>query len=85
METKMKAILVMDMPSNCAHCDFSVWKKDCDWGAGDYCAINGGQCTNCKRPDLCPLKPMPKYKAFAETDEKAAYSKGWNECINELS
>lgn len=90
-----KAILIIDMPQNCAECDFSECRKDQDWGDGDYCTINGGQCLNCKRPEWCPLRELPEKKPEVEIRKCKGSTKGtwkvpllenvgWNACINKI-
>lgn len=83
----LKAVLIMNMPENCANCNFSEWRKDEDWGDGDYCAINGGQCLNCKRPKTCPLRmlPEPKSEEFGQTIISSARAEGWNNCLHTIT
>lgn len=70
----MKAILVIDMPTNCAKCKLAhlqgIGESICnavDWD---------------RRPEWCPLKPMPKRKDILDSRMKTAI--GWNECIEEI-
>lgn len=82
----MKAVLIIDMPENCADCDFSEWRKDNDWGDGDYCSINGVQCLNCKRPNACPLRPLPKKRDTPALNTVYDWhDNGWNACIDALT
>lgn len=71
----MKAILVIDMPQNCAQCPF-IYDKDacyamnkptglwlplvCNGSTGEY-GINKFPYEE-KRVDWCPLRPMPQKK-----------------------
>ena len=90
----MKAILVMEMPDNCAECP-------CSDECVDMCRqmesviteeVNG----ECDKPSWCPLVPMPERKS--ET-EKTTYgfgdydfpllrenheNIGWNACLDAI-
>lgn len=86
----MKALLIIDMPPNCADCDFSEWRKDQDWEDGDYCSLNGGQCLNCKRPDSCPLRPLPEpMEVCGKYPQQGrpipSYRIGWNACLDKIT
>lgn len=50
-----KAMLIIEMPADCCSCEFEEYRKDTDWGDGEYCYINSGQCTAGSRPGHCPL------------------------------
>jgi len=66
----MKAILVIDMPSNCKDCNKLV-RKGCL--KGDY--------RKEQRPKVCPLKPLPqKIEGYIDYE----YGDGWNACIDEI-
>ena len=85
----MKAILVIDMPSDCAECQF------CGWGG-----INLEKYVCCltkehsEEPHLvgCPLKPMPEKKEgkkkfswnCCEYTEFTEFEDGWNACLEEV-
>lgn len=79
-----KAVLVVDMPENCEECDFLEWRKDDDWGDGNYCSINGGQCLNCKKPDWCPLRELPEKKDVLPIGAES-YVSGWNDYVDMLN
>ena len=89
----MKAILLLDMPKDCDDCDFSEWRKDMDWGDGDYCQINGIQCSNNHRSNHCPLRKLPEkdmdygsipIEQMWDADEQTAWWNGWNACVDKL-
>ena len=73
----MKAILVIDMPTDCVKCPL----------ADGYCwntfPTNG-------KADGCPLKPLPNKKPVSYHDdlygevEKNFTNIGWNACLEEL-
>lgn len=85
----MKAILVIDMPSNCLDCpceyDYLVCK-----------AINHKLdyvCADNARPSWCPLKPLPPkldandwHRMFSGLfSEREAKGHGWNACLKEIT
>ena len=71
----MKAILVIDMPKNCAECKLihlqGIGESICnavDWE---------------ERPSWCPLRPLPhKLQADWYTD---GYKEGFNACLEEIT
>ena len=77
-----KAILVMDMPENCSECDLQQF----------------GRCYSVKRsivgtpqdlkrkPDWCPLKPMPEKKELQDVLylHSEYFDLGYNACIDEI-
>lgn len=80
----MKAILVMDMPSSCLQCEFSI---DDDFTC--FCIVNSMECSTVKRPDWCPLKPMPEKMQvcgkYPQPDGIVpSYKIGYNACIDEI-
>ena len=88
----MKAVLVVDMPKNCAECKLMYLQ-----GIGEsICNAVDWE----ERPSWCPLKRMPEKKETdIETDlssgddyisgYKDGYNRGvdagWNRCVSELS
>lgn len=80
---EMKAILVIDMPTNCAKCKLAhlqgIGESICnavDWS---------------RRPSWCPLKPLPEVRdTHCHYDDweleriKNAESRGFNWCIDEI-
>ena len=91
-----KAILVIDMPSNCKECRFfqELWEEDALGYCKDYKCIFGCSHIGCfvERPKDCPLKLVPgtkhqpQYQGNGIFGYKTAmeheYARGWNECIN---
>lgn len=85
-----KAVLVMDMPKNCAECNLCGTQDD------DYFCIpddfahylsNSYVNHSCEsKPSWCPLKPMPENKdamtAHFATDYN--YALGWNDCLDAI-
>lgn len=74
----MKAILIMDMPSNCIGCRFN------DMG---FCEAShdGGEWIPDEvidnKPKWCPLKEIPeKYEI-----ESMGFERGYNACIDDIS
>ena len=71
---KVKAILVVEMPKNCAKCKLQYLQ-----GIGEaICNAVDWE----ERPSWCPLKPMPEKQEYAVLSP--SYRRGWNDCIEEL-
>ena len=71
----MKAILVIDMPTDCAS------------GCPVMCRARGIN----HRPTWCPLKPLPQKKSHIEGSWNAEknettndFENGWNACLEEI-
>lgn len=79
----MKAILMIDMPNNCAECQF------CGFGGKNLekyvCCLTR---EHNKEPHLvgCPLKPMPKKEEADDNDgwHEIDFKEGWNACLDEI-
>ena len=72
----MKAILILEMPKNCAECKIiNFMCSAVDWE---------------ERPTWCPLRPIPKkakrnvMKGTACEEFQSLYDEGWNDCIEEI-
>ena len=82
----MKAILILDMPSDCNHCQFA------DFGNGQWeCNQRKGKRIGesmkiSSTPSWCPLKPMPEKKeeGYPNDDYTIGKADGWNECLYEI-
>lgn len=79
-----KAILVIDMPNECGECPLLYDYLRCQ-------AKEGVNIYGEKRPDNCPLKPLPEKKILDEElfmtgNFKLVYARftGWNDCIDEI-
>ena len=73
----MKAILVIDMPTNCNKCEVK-----CDGYTAKQYAEKG-----ITRPNWCPLRPLPDEKEdlFYPCNEYVrAVNEGWNACLDEI-
>lgn len=105
----MKAILVIDMPESCEECCCAFYTEGM---YHDYCQavgyktdIKGYGCEPSlfdkeykgKRPDWCPLKPLPRKRGKITLTERTQdidhlkwqlecniYSEGYNKCIDEI-
>ena len=82
----MKAVLVIDMPNNCEECKIIHLQ-----GHGESICDSGDWS---KRPDWCPLKPLPQTIAYEMTDTQTtkavelidnAFKLGWNTCLNVIT
>ena len=77
-----KAILVMDMPDDCFECNFCI-----EFAAHDRCVAAGNRIFTIKKPDWCPLTPIPeKYNMDVphDRDYDMEYEYGYNACIDEI-
>lgn len=86
----MKAILVIDMPSECG------WECPC-YRENNACE---GMCTETLKstlftdesPSWCPLKPLPLPLLYEQTDTQTvkavkidnSFRLGWNACLEEI-
>ncbi len=74
----MKAILIIDMPTNCNECRILNYEYGCP-------IIGATGERNKGRSEMCPLKPMPqKYCTDGDDIEEDSYWQGWNECLKEI-
>lgn len=98
----MKAILVIDMPESCEECCCAYYTEgishDYCKAVGYETDIEGYRNEpfpfpfdkeyKGKRPDWCPLKPLPRRKYKKEKRDwynyASPYLAGWNECIDEI-
>ena len=87
----MKAILVIDyMPSSCLECPcLDVEFRMCKGYEGYE------EPSIYRRPDWCPLRPLPQYEDEGEMERLAekvgskkecalSYAYGYNDCINDI-
>ena len=77
--TGQKAILVIDMPKNCAECKLMYLQ-----GIGEsICNAVDWE----ERPSWCPLKPIPSFKAVDLNDARdvVMFCHGYNTCLNEIT
>lgn len=85
-----KAVLVMDMPKNCAECNLCGTQDDEIFCIPDDFAhylSSSYMNYSCKsRPDWCPLKPMPEkdIKSYFPDEYSDGHRDGYNACIDEL-
>lgn len=84
----MKAVLVVDFPTDCFMCPcFS----DETWRC---CATEIDEEVHNDRPKWCPLRPLPKYLGFKETEiettdwhfgDNLDRADGWNACLDAIT
>lgn len=77
----MKAILVVDMPKCCDMCPLFYYEAFTCQGV-EYGVFNDKW--DIERQAWCPLKPMPHSKQIENRWFSGDYSKGWNDCLEEL-
>lgn len=95
-----KAVLVMDMPSNCSECEFCLEIAE----NHHVCQRVSDNNERCKRidydvevyqyekPDWCPLRELPEKTEVSDCGElcdtddwyDSGYADGYNACIDEL-
>lgn len=88
----MKAVLVIDMPKDCWDCHLVD-----EWGncnaikmTSEKYGVSVKQ-NDKDRPSWCPLRPMPKKeeKPIKGEDDYndfcIGYTRGWNECLDEIT
>lgn len=79
-----KAVLVIEMPSDCYKCQLADVFGTC-------CVVRGkSKSVEENKPDWCPLVPVPERKEVIHTArtmmdfERKGFQKGWNACIDAL-
>ena len=82
-----KAVLVIDMPNVCWQCPFcETW--DVIPSVEEYsCTVKNIEVDKYRKPDWCPLKPMPRMRfTYMDHDNDAIlnYNNGWNDCIGKI-
>lgn len=79
----MKAILVIDMPSNCLDCPCEYDYMRCKATNYRLDYVNA----DAERPSWCPLKPMPEKKEEGYPNDEYTIGKadGWNDCLDEIT
>ena len=83
----MKAILIVDMPKTCKDCKLTYLDTGDDAYYGSptqRCIFDGAEADVNERYYDCPLKPMPHSKQMENRWFSDDYSKGWNECLEEI-
>ena len=81
----MKAVLVVDMPSNCDDCQLHL-----ESSGGEYrrfCVAHNEISVGKKIPKWCPLKKMPEEKevGYPNSDSDVGFGDGWDACIKEIT
>lgn len=83
-----KAVLVIDMPESCGHCNFT------DFGADgiltcicidDYMELEDDMYK--RRPDWCPLRELPEHKRTIGTESESnqtLMNAGYNACLDKI-
>jgi len=83
----MKAVLVIDMPTECIECPFHRIYAD-GWLTETHCSITAKRNKDGvnTRAEWCPLKPMPEKRVpdGRETDQIYGCYVGWNACLEEI-
>ena len=83
----MKAILIIDMPSNCLDCPCEYDYMRCKATNYRLDYVNA----NAERPSWCPLKELPSNKEIKGDWENVVdvwidgANYGYNKCLNDIS
>lgn len=84
----MKGILVMEMPESCMECPMEMNVEDTSGNKwqGNICRGCGKRhADKRKRPDWCPLVPMPEKKEGAQYGTYSdGFFTGWNYCLDTI-
>ena len=96
----MKGIIVLDeVPKSCVDCPMCHHAEDMSLGQFKYerlyrCKLEPEEVEQVylddilhKKPDWCPIKPIPKRKtgrSLPEYDTDIHYEIGWNSCIDAI-
>lgn len=80
-----KAILVIDMPSNCSECPCEYDYLHCKAYESLYKKRSSSPNYD-EKPKWCPLKEMPNYLLSVDLNAKIGvqYANGWNTCLKEI-
>ena len=79
-----KAVLVMEMPERCEECPLQLEvenEKGIELGTNICRGLGKYNKDSGKKPDWCPLRPMPEKKQNACTH---GFAGGWNACIDAI-
>ena len=89
----MKAVLTIEMPESCIKCEYCGYKESdekqrvCLFMSSAW-PLEGNLH---KRHNFCPLRPLPKKeeKPIKGEDDYndfcIGYTRGWNECLEEIT
>ena len=82
-----KAILVMDIPYKCVHCNLCVLDMDdslsCYYYKREVCSNIE---ENNSRPEWCPLQLLPEedHENYYPDECEDGYADGWNDCLRKI-
>ncbi len=85
---KRKVMLIMDEPLDCTDCPLT----DLSSMTGDKLCLASNKRwietqNEYKKPDWCPLRPLPSFKAVDLNDirDVVMFCHGWNTCLAEIT
>ena len=82
-----KSVLVIDKPKNCLECKFCGYIADKEDGFRSCFLIE--HCFEERDAEeeylMCPLRPLPHSKQMENRWFSDDYSKGWNDCLAEIT
>ena len=76
----MKAILILDMPECCGKCTIRLKGEPNEW----CWVLKHGLDDISKKPNWCPLKPIPDKQEAKWCYGNDYYQRGWNACIEKI-
>lgn len=83
-----RGVIVVDMPEYCDYCPVG---RIFGFESGVECLIaTDGQSRvtrygiHVKKPEWCPIRPMPERVYHENYCDGGRYDKGWNECIEAI-
>ena len=82
----MESILIIETPAECIECPFHRIYADGHL-TDTFCILTARRNANGvnTRAKWCPLKPLPHSKQMENRWFSDDYSKGWNDCLKEIT
>ena len=88
-----KSVLVIDTPKNCSKCTLHAFYQECSSCTPEVWCPAGNDIEDKyligeKRPDWCPLKPLPEKELVLEYEYDPylrGYDRGWNSAIERIT
>lgn len=82
-----KGIIVLDVPKMCDQCPIRhPGLAQCQITRRSTSHTSAGRpMDQKKRPNWCPIKPLPEKVHNEDYCDNGRYDKGWNECLDEIA
>lgn len=83
----VKGVIVVDMPEYCDYCPcgriFGIASSvECLIATDGHRVTGTG--IHVKKPEWCPIRPIPKKANHRDYCDNGRYDKGWNECLEAI-